>query len=191
MKKIALFSLSLVFPVLLSSAQDTAGGISTLEADSNKKPGFLSPMGERPKGAKTEITASKQASFDNENNIAEFQGDVVVKDTQFTLTCDILTVKLAKDLGGIDVVEAKGNVVVVQATDPAKPKQEKAIGRSGHMTYKPSTGDIILREWPSIQQGINNQVATDDSTIMYLKSSGESRTVGGSKTVISDTAKPQ
>ena len=59
------------------------------------------------------------------------------------------------------------------------------------MTYKPETGDITLREWPSIQQGINNQVATEAGTIMYLRSSGESRTVGGSKTVISDAAKVQ
>ena len=191
MKKIALFSLSLLFPVLLASAQESTGAISTLEADSKKKPGFLSPMGERPKGAKTEITASEEASFDNEKNVAEFKGGVVVKDTQFTLSCDTLTVKLAKDRGGIEVAEARGNIVVVQATDPANPKQEKAIGRAGQMTYKPDTGDITLREWPSIQQGINNQVATEAGTVMYLKSSGESRTVGGSKTVISDTAKAQ
>jgi lipopolysaccharide transport protein LptA len=191
MKKIALFSLSLLCPVLVASAQESTGAISTLEADSKKKPSFLSPMGERPKGAKTEITASEEASFDNEKNVAEFKGGVVVKDTQFTLSCDTLTVKLAKDRGGIEVAEARGKIVVVQATDPAKPNQEKAIGRAGHMTYKPDTGDIILREWPSIQQGINNQVATEVGTVMYLKSSGESRTVGGSKTVISDTAKAQ
>ena len=107
MKKIALFSLSLLCPVLLASAQESTGAISTLEADSKKKPGFLSPMGERPKGAKTEITASEEASFDNENNIAEFKGSVVVKDTQFNLTCDAMMVKLAKERGGIEVVEAK------------------------------------------------------------------------------------
>ena len=191
MKKIALFSLSLLCPVLVASAQESTGAISTLEADSKKKPSFLSPMGERPKGAKTEITASEEASFDNEKNVAEFKGGVVVKDTQFTLSCDTLTVKLAKDRGGIEVAEARGKIVVVQATDPAKPNQEKAIGRVGQMTYKPDTGDITLREWPSIQQGINNQVATEVGTVMYLKSSGESRTVGGSKTVISDTAKAQ
>jgi hypothetical protein len=48
-----------------------------------------------------------------------------------------------------------------------------------------------MRKWPSIQQGINNQVATDESTVMILKSSGQSRTIGASKTLISDTATKQ
>lgn len=148
-------------------------------------------MGERPKGAKTEITATEEASFDNEKNIAKFKGRVVVKDPQFTLTCDTLTVTLAKDRGGIEVAEASGNVIVVQELSHAKPDQEKAIGRAGRMTYKPETGDVTLREWPSIQQGINKQVASEAGTVMYLRSSGESRTVGGSKTVIADTATVQ
>lgn len=184
-----LLTIALFSSPLLASAQESQGAIAGMEADSKKKPGFLAPMGERPKGAKTEITASEEASFDNEKNIAEFKGRVVVKDPQFTLTCDTLTVKLGKDRGGIEVAEAKGNVIVVQEMRDPKPGQQKAIGRAGHMSYKPDTGDVTLRDWPSIQQGINNQVATEAGTVMYLKSSGESRTVGGSKTVISDTAK--
>ena len=136
MKILALFSVSLIFPVFLASAQDAPGAISTLEADAKKKPGFLTPMGERPKGAKTEITASEEASFDNEKNTAEFKGRVVVKDTQFTLTCDTLSVKLAKDRGGIEVAEARGNVIVVQELENPKSGQEKAIGRAGHDAFK-------------------------------------------------------
>jgi hypothetical protein len=59
------------------------------------------------------------------------------------------------------------------------------------VTYKPDSGEVVLRDWPSIQQGINNQVATEQSTVMILRSSGQSRTIGGSKTMITDTAKPQ
>jgi hypothetical protein len=59
------------------------------------------------------------------------------------------------------------------------------------MTYNPESGEVTLRDWPSIQQGINNQVATESGTVMYLRSTGESRTVGGSKTVITDAAKMQ
>lgn len=174
-----------------STAQQPAGAISGMEADAKKKPGFLNPMGERPKGSKTEITASEEASFDNEKSTAEFKGRVVVKDPQFTLTCDTLTVKLGKDRNGIEIAEAKGNVIVVQELDKSKSHLEKAIGRAGHMTYKPDSGEVTLRDWPSIQQGINNQVATEAGTVMYLRSSGESRTVGGSKTVITDAAKVQ
>ncbi|MFZ9920093.1 MAG: LptA/OstA family protein [Terrimicrobiaceae bacterium] len=191
MKIIILISTLLICLPLLASAQESQGAISTLESDSKKKTGFIAPMGERPKGAKTEITASEEATFDNEKNVAEFKGRVVVKDPQFTLTCDKLTVQLGKDRGGIELAEATGSVIVVQELQNPKPGQQKAIGRAGKMSYKPDTGDVTLREWPSIQQGINNQVATEAGTVMYLKSSGESRTVGGSKTVITDTATVQ
>lgn len=189
MKIVILLTALIACSPLVAFAQDSPAAISSMEADSKRKPGFLNPMGERPKGAKTEITASEEASFDNEKSIAEFKGRVVVKDPQFTLTCDALKVKLGKDRNGIEVAEARGSVVVVQEIQNPKSHQEKAIGRAGHMTYKPDTGEVTLRDWPSIQQGINNQVATEADTIMYLRSSGESRTVGGSKTVITDAAK--
>ena len=191
MKIYTLIAFLLASSPLVSFAQTAPSAMSGMEADAKKKPGFLNPMGERPKGAQTEITATEEASFDNEKSIAEFKGRVVVKDPQFTLTCDTLTVKLGKDRNGIEVAEAKGNVIVVQELDKSKANQEKAIGRAGHMTYKPDTGEVTLRDWPSIQQGINNQVATEAGTVMYLRSSGESRTVGGSKTVITDAAKIQ
>jgi len=191
MKIKILFTALLVCSPFWSFAQEPKGAISGMEADAKKKPGFLNPMGERPKGSKTEITASEEASFDNEKNVAEFKGRVVVKDPQFTLTCDTLTVRLAKDRGGIEVAEARGNVIVVQELGNPKSGQEKAIGRAGLMTYNPESGEVTLRDWPSIQQGINNQVATESGTVMYLRSTGESRTVGGSKTVITDAAKMQ
>ena len=191
MKIYTLLAFLLVSSPLVAFAQTAPSAMSGMEADAKKKPGFLNPMGERPKGAQTEITATEEASFDNEKSIAEFKGRVVVKDPQFTLTCDTLTVKLGKDRNGIEVAEAKGNVIVVQELGKSKANQEKAIGRAGHMTYKPDTGEVTLRDWPSIQQGINNQVATEAGTVMYLRSSGESRTVGGSRTVISDAAKIQ
>jgi lipopolysaccharide transport protein LptA len=192
MKTPALASLALLLSALAPlSAQDPAPAMDGSEGDSRKGPGFLSPMGERPKGAKTEITASKQATYDNEKSVAEFQGDVVVRDPQFTLTCDTLTVTLDKDRKGIETAEARGNVVVVQELESAKSDLEKAVGRAGVMIYKPATGEVTLREWPSVQQGINNQVATEAGTIMILRSTGESRTIGGSKTVITDTTKLQ
>jgi lipopolysaccharide transport protein LptA len=148
-------------------------------------------MGERPKGSRTEITAKTQATYDNENSVAKFEGEVVVRDPQFTLSCDTLTVTLDKERKGIESAEARGNVVVVQELESTKSNQEKAVGRAGVMIYKPATGEVTLREWPSVQQGINNQVATEAGTVMILRSTGESRTIGGSKTVITDTTKLQ
>lgn len=194
MKKTAHFAIALTLFLSLApfiAAQEAAPTMNKMEGDAKKGPGFFSPMGERPKGSRTEITAKTQATYDNEKSLAKFEGEVVVRDPQFTLTCDTLTVTLDKDRKGIETAEARGNVVVVQELESTKANQEKAVGRAGLMIYKPSTGEVTLREWPSVQQGINNQIATESGTVMILRSTGESRTIGGSKTVITDTTKLQ
>lgn len=185
---LALTALLCAFP--WSNAQEESR--ASMSADSKKPQGLFSmPGSDRPTGAKTEITATKESSFDSEKNIAEFTGRVVVRDPQFTLTSDRLKVTLSKDRKGIAVAEAHGNVIIVQEKADPQSTVQQAIGRAGEMTYKPDTGEVTLRDWPSIQQGINNQVATEQSTIMILRSTGQSRTVGGSKTLITDTSKPQ
>lgn len=113
---------------------------------------------------------------------------MVVRDTQFTLTCDNLLVHLGKDQKGLESVDATGNVVIIQEKSDPKSTTAKSIGRAGEVTYKPATGEVVMRKWPSIQQGINQQVATEESTIMILKNSGQSRTIGGSKTLITDSS---
>ena len=183
--------LALIFTLIPVVAQEAKASMSA-DPKTGKSPGLFNIAGgERPTGAKTEITATKESSFDSEKNVAEFTGRVVVRDVQFTLTCDRLKVSLSPDRKGIAVAEAQGNVLIVQEKSDPKSTAQQAIGRAGEVTYKPDSGEVVLRDWPSIQQGINNQVATEQSTIMILRSSGQSRTIGGSKTLISDTAKPQ
>ena len=143
---------------------------------------------DRPADAKTEITANKEATFDNAASIAEFIGNVIVRDPQFTLNCDRLKVKLSKNHKGMDLVEASGNVVIIQENTDKSGQTTKAIGRSGFATYVPESGEITLKSWPSVQQGMNNQVGTEEGTIMFLNRSGKSRTVGPSKTMITDTS---
>ena len=178
---------SLVFTMGLAIAQQPASSPAAPSRDKNPL-GFNPVGGERPKGAQTEITATEEASYDNEKSLAEFNGGVIVRDPQFTLTCDKLIVHLGKDHKGMETAEAKGNVVIIQEKQDPKSNTPKSVGRAGEVTYKPSTGEVVMRKWPSIQQGINQQVATEESTIMILKNSGQSRTVGGSKTLIADTS---
>lgn len=180
--------ISLLAGATLAMAQ--SGGTASGQKSAGNA--LFSPMGgERPEGAKTEITANEEATFDNDKNTAEFKGRVVVKDPQFTLTCDRLVVNLGKERKGIEEAEAIGNVVIIQELPPDKKDTPKAIGRAGAVTYKPDSGEMVMRDFPSIQQGINNHVATEASTVMVLRGNGQSRTFGGgSKTlIVSDTAK--
>lgn len=185
-------SFASLIAVLFATPILTAQTASQAPAASSASGNLFSPMGgERPAGAKTEITANEEATFDSEKNIAEFKGRVVVKDPQFTLTCDRLVVNLGKNRNGIEVADAIGNVMIIQELPPEKKDTPKAIGRAGAVTYKPESGEVVMRDFPSIQQGINNHVATEASTVMVLRNTGQSRTFGGgSKTlIVSDTAK--
>jgi lipopolysaccharide transport protein LptA len=159
------------------------GGSSTEKKDPLGVKGLTK---DRPKDAKTEITSKKQATFDNATSIAEFEGSVVVKDPQFTLFCDQLRVTLSKDRKGLQLVEAFGNVIIVQENTDDAGKKTKATGRSGKAVYEPISGDVTLTTWPSVQHDINMQVATEESTVMILNRSGKMTTKGGSRTVIVD-----
>jgi lipopolysaccharide transport protein LptA len=140
----------------------------------------------RPKNAKTEITCKNEATFDNTNSIATFDGTVFVKDPQFNLYCDKLVVYLNKERKGIEHAEAIGHVVVVQENTNDKGETSKSIGRAGKAVFVPATGEATLTDWPQLQQGINNHISTEQTTVMILHRDGQLKTVGGSKTVIVD-----
>ena len=147
--------------------------------------GFGALSKNRPKGSTTEITAQKDATFDEKENKAVFKGDVRVKDPAFLLSCDTLTVHLVKERNAIDRAVAEGNVVIVQQTE--NPSEKGAIGKSSQAIYVPSKGEVTLIGWPEVQQGINRHIATDQGTRMILNSNGRATTEGASKTVITDT----
>lgn len=180
--------------VLLSApawAQTNSGASMDPDGSKNDKkaPFGMNPlMKDRPKNAKTEITAKKQATFDNNANTAEFEGNVVVQDPQFTLFCDKLRVTLSKDRKGLQLAEATGNVIIVQNNTDENGKSSKATGRAGKAVYEPNSGDVTLSIWPSIQHDVNMQKATEEGTIMILNRSGTSKTIGGSTTVIVETS---
>ena len=73
-------------------------------------------------------------------SVAEFEGSVVVKDPQFTMFCDQLRVTMSKDRKGLQLVEASGNVIIVQDNTDETGKKVKATGRSGKAVYEPVSG---------------------------------------------------
>lgn len=182
---------ALIILVLAASSAMAQTGPSMAQGEKQDSPasGAFAGLGkDRPADAKTEITANKEATFDNANSVAEFVGRVIVRDPQFTLSCDRLKVTLSKTRKGMEVVEALGNVVIVQENTDKAGQTTKAIGKAEQATYVPATGEVTLKGWPSVQQGMNNQVATERGTIMVLNRSGKSRTEGPSKTMITDTS---
>jgi len=149
------------------------------------------PMGmagnvDRPKNARTVIESDNGATFENASNTADFTGHVSVKDSQFDLTCDKLHVVMRADRKGLEKVIATGNVIIVQEKKNDRGDLVKSIGKCGKATYEAVTGDVTMEEWPQIQQGINNQVATQQNTVMILNAKGKSRTIGGQRTMIVD-----
>ena len=109
-----------------------------------------------------------------------------MNDPQFNLTCDKLHVILGPNRKGLSKVIATGSVVITQEKTNDRGEVVKSIGKCGKATYDAATGDVTMEEWPQIQQGINNQVATQENTVMILNAKGRSRTIGGSRTMIID-----
>ena len=141
---------------------------------------------DRPRGGRTVIESDDGATFDNVTSSADFIGHVVVRDPQFDLTCERLHVILRPDRKGLQKVVATGSVVIVQEKRNDRGDLVKSVGKCGKATYDTASGDVTLEEWPQVQQGINNQVATQQNTVMILNAKGRSRTIGPSRTMIVD-----
>ena len=177
--------------LLLMIARTLAQGFGPV-ADPNSGGGFApGPFAgpdteERPKNARTVIESDDGATFENANNTAEFTGHVIVHDPQFDLSCEKLHVVLAADRKGLSKVIATGAVIITQQKKNDRGDIVKSVGKCGKATYDAVTGDVIMEDWPQIQQGINNQVATQQSTVMTLNAKGRSKTTGPSRTMIVD-----
>jgi lipopolysaccharide transport protein LptA len=180
------YLLLLVFALATSSllGQEMRTGDATAPRQSDPL-GFGALSKDRPKGSTTEITAQKEATFNEKENQAIFIGDVKVKDPAFLLSADRLTVFLNKDRSGIERAVADGSVVIVQQT--SNPAEKGAIGRSRQAVYVPASGLVTLSGWPEVQQGINRHIATTPTTRMMMHRDGRATTEGASKTVITDT----
>jgi lipopolysaccharide export system protein LptA len=183
--------LFLPFLAVASLGQLAAQGFGPM-AEPPQQPGNglfgpVTPQTGRPSNGRTVIESDNGASFDNADSSADFIGHVVVHDPQFDLSCDRLHVILRPDRKGLQKVVAIGNVVVTQEKRNDRGDVVKSIGKCGKATYETASGDVTLEEWPQIQQGINNQIATQQNTIMILNAKGRSRTIGGSRTMIVDT----
>lgn len=110
--------LAAVAPLIAAANSVSAQGPGATGVDPARSLGRLRPSGDlaaatppapstataaatEPKKAKgpTEIT-SREAMLDNRKNLATFSGEVEVRDPEYNITCDRLTVHLRKEKGG-------------------------------------------------------------------------------------------
>jgi lipopolysaccharide export system protein LptA len=163
----------------------------------------------------TIIDDSTETTFDESGRVAVFLGDVKVTDPQFTLTCQKLTAYFKKaagaapgkpavaektgkpsdstpSAGGMDHAEAEGEVIITQDNvNAATGEVTHCVGKGASATFTNATGEMILKGWPQIQRGTNTQVATAESTVMYMYRDRHIKTVGPSKSIIQqDEVKP-
>lgn len=97
----------------------------------------------------------------------------------------------ATPASGLERAVAEGNVIITQdKVDEKTGEITHYIGKGAKADYNAISGEMTLSGWPQIQQGLNNQVATEEGTVMIMNKDGHLRTVGRSKTVIQAEAKP-
>lgn len=180
------------------------GKLSPAVEEAEKKSADAKPAEKR---GPTEITATKEASFNAKQRTAVFLGNVQIDDPEFKLNAEKLTVYMKKQTpssdpkakaganpvmektggGGLEKAVAEGNVVIEKMQPDGNGGQPvRYTGKAARVEYNAATGDAILSGWPRVQQGINMHVATEQSTVMYLNREGRMRTEGGSRTTIVD-----
>ncbi len=71
---------------------------------------------------------------------------------------------------------AKGRKVVITKMG-AKGQLQTGIGREAD--YDGKTGDVILRGWPQVQEGMNLTVAIEPTTYFIIKQNGQFQAMGG------------
>ena len=129
----------------------------------------------RPKGP-TEITAH-EATFDNRTHLATFASEVLVKDPEFGLSCDRLTVNLKKppveiaakpdakakapgeQKSGIDKAVAEGHVVITQDKPNAAGRMERYTGESERAVFDNASGTLKLYGSPRISKSVGGSIS--------------------------------
>ncbi len=158
---------------------------------------FVTPE-KRPKGP-TEITA-REATFDSRIHLGTFTDDVLVRDPEFGLSCDKLTVNMKKpptdsaakpevkpevkpkapgeSSSGIEKAIAEGNVIITQDKPDATGKLQRYIGKAKRAVFDNTTGTLTLYGWPQISQTIGGSLSKqilsrEESCVITLNRAGK------------------
>jgi len=132
----------------------------------------------------TRITA-EFARFDANTNVVTFEENVELDHHEFDLSCQILVAELKPDengkkpdanaakarasAGGIRRAEAKGFVII----EKISPEGKIQVAKSRHAVYDAESGDVILSDFPQLQDGNSLISGSTQTTKIYLRRNGK------------------
>jgi lipopolysaccharide export system protein LptA len=108
-------------------------------------PADLLKSEKRSKNIPTVITSNK-LDFDYENLVALFDGNVVVKDQQFTIKSDRMIIFIEKETNEIKRVDASGKVYLTSG------EMEATCGKA---TYTRKNNQVLIQVDPVVKKGDN------------------------------------
>jgi lipopolysaccharide transport protein LptA len=151
-----------------------------MPANPEKMPDRL-PDFDAPASGKIDVQSDRQADYDQANNKVIFTGKVELNSAAMRLRAERVEVFMKKGGGGMERVEATGNVLMRTQDTANGPGQMASAGRA---SYNLKTGEITLSDWPKIQETGKAHISTDPSTKMYMFTDGRLRTDGPNRTII-------
>jgi lipopolysaccharide transport protein LptA len=151
-----------------------------MPATPEKMPDRL-PEFNAPASGKIDVQSDRQADYDQANNKVIFTGKVELNSAAMRLRAERVEVFMKKGGGGMERVEATGNVLMRTQDTANGPGQMASAGRA---SYNLKTGEITLSDWPKIQETGKAHISTDPSTKMYMFTDGRLRTDGPNRTII-------
>ena len=132
----------------------------------------------------TKITA-EFAKFDANTNVVTFEEDVELCHNQFDLKCQVLVAELKPGkegappdpnmakaqaaAGGIRKATAKGFVIIQKMSADGKVQ----VAKSREAVYDAETEDVILSDYPQLQDGPNLILGVENTTKIFLRKNGK------------------
>jgi len=179
------------------------------------KPASIAPPA-TPKAKQPTTIDCDSVDMDLKNSVFTYTSNVVVNGPQFHLTTDgTFTVYMRKekkpkakdaaatasnsaqqpetalsdqpgDANNLDHATAVGKEVVIVKTDA---EGKSKIGKCRNAYYDGKTGDMILRDWPQVQDGDNVIIAAEAGTVMTLTKDGKFGVKGRTRTELAGSDK--
>lgn len=166
-----------------AQAQDDADGglfikppASTVSGDVKKNPDAAIDAAKKNPGvqkAPTEITATKEASFDTKQRMAVFLGAVHVKDPQFTLDADKLTVYFKQPAQTGGAKDGDGKNVTNKPTDN-KISASSVVPQGGGLERVIAEGNVtVTSDRPDSNGGPPVHYLGKGAKVEYYATTGE------------------